>query len=115
MIDEATLAWRGELGAPKSYSVKAKLRQIGANPVQPFPGLQNLAGEIDATEEHGTFKVASRQLGLNFPHLFEQPLFFDTLQAKVAWRREKDGLKLEVDDASFANSHASGTASVEYR
>jgi uncharacterized protein (TIGR02099 family) len=114
-IDEATAAWRGEAAAPTTFSVKAKLRNIGANAVAPFPGVHNVSGELEATEEGGSLQLASRQIALRFPSLYEQPLLFDTLQANASWRREKDGVKLKIEDASFSNNHAAGTASVEYR
>jgi uncharacterized protein (TIGR02099 family) len=114
-IDAATVAWRGDAAIPKTYSVKAKLRNIGATAVAPFPGVHNLSGELEATEARGSFQLASRQLALHFPNLFEQPLLFDALQANVIWGLEKDGLELKIEDASFSNNHATGTASVEYR
>jgi uncharacterized protein (TIGR02099 family) len=87
---------------------------MGVNATDRQPGIANLSGTIDANERGGSADVASRHLALTLPGIYEQPLGFDTFEAGASWRVEQDGLKLKVGSAGFANSHAAGTASVEY-
>lgn len=114
-LEQATLRWIGDIAHPSSYAFKAQALQVGVSPVDDMPGIANLTASVDATSERGSLQLASKNLMLTFPHIFEAPLAFDSVQGSTSWRFDKEGLKLKLDKLEFANTHAAGSASGEYR
>jgi uncharacterized protein (TIGR02099 family) len=79
------------------------------------PGLSNLSGHIEGDARAGVFEIASKQMTLNLPMLFREPLIgLDEMRARGGWKKTARGRLLVLDEAAFANRDAAGTAKGRY-
>jgi uncharacterized protein (TIGR02099 family) len=88
----------------------------GAPEPQPY-AFENLAGSVDLDQDTGTLRLDSANSTLRLPALFDEPAFaFDTLAARVRWRREGDSrLSVDVDSLAAANDDLELTVSGSYQ
>jgi uncharacterized protein (TIGR02099 family) len=107
-VQDATLKWSGEWPNWQSYRAAARLKGLGWQPYEKFPGAHNISANVTASEKGGLLELDSAHSSVDFPRLFPHPHNFDTLKAEVSWARSKEGFELKVDNAAFANSHAAG-------
>ncbi len=79
--------------------------------VPAIPGFENLSGHVDASNQGGTFALASENLKLALPGYFAEPdVLFDTLKMDAKWTFQKnDQLLLEVQKMSFARQGLLGS------
>ncbi|OEZ96088.1 YhdP family protein [Duganella phyllosphaerae] len=123
--------WQGKFPALQSYRVKGDLVGLGLKPqparlaqpkngkipataaVPAIPGFDNLTGAIDATDQGGSFALASENLVLQLPGYFTDPAMpFDRLNLKARWSfLPKDQLLLKIDSMDFLQEGLSGTLS----
>ena len=121
--------WQGAYPALQSYRVKGELVGLGLKPQPPrlaqartakspaiagmpaIPGFDNLSGAIDATDQGGSFSLASQQLVLQMPDYFSEPSMpFDHLNLKARWSFEPDNqLLFQIDNMDFLQQGLSGT------
>ncbi|WP_343587433.1 YhdP family protein [Herbaspirillum sp.] len=129
-LNDFTVQWQGSYPELTSYRIqggftglwlKAQARHVEvrksvlpqAAPAQwaGIPGVENLTGEIDATEKGGTVRLASKQVALHLPEqMFAEPRMpFDSLDLKAHWQYQKDQtLLFELDDMQFAQPGVAG-------
>ncbi len=127
--------WQGAYPALQSYRIKGDLVGLGLKPQPPrpgqpksargpaiaampaIPGFENLSGAIDATEQGGSFSLASQQLVLQMPDYFSAPSMpFEHLNLKARWSFERDNiLLLQVDSLDFLQQGMSGTLAGTHR
>jgi uncharacterized protein (TIGR02099 family) len=78
---------------------------------------ENLAGTVDLNQDSGTLRIDSAHGLLRLPALFEEPAFsFDTLAARVRWKRSGAAhIAVDVDAFSATNEDldVSGSGSYE--
>ena len=73
------------------------------------PGLQGLDARFDLNAQGGTAEVTMQAGALHFPGVFEDPSIpMDSLQAKLQWHLDKEDVKIQVQEAVFANADAQG-------
>jgi uncharacterized protein (TIGR02099 family) len=121
--------WQGAFPALQSYRVKGELIGVSLKPQQAraaqpkagrqpataavpaIPGFDNLTGAVDATDQGGSFSLASEQLVLQLPGYFtDAALPFDRLNLKARWSFEaNDQLLLRIDSMNFLQEGLSGT------
>ena len=96
--------------APGATDTAAAAAEAGTAPTPavepPLPyACENLAGSVDMDQNSGTLRLDSANSQLRLPALFDEPAFsFDTLAARVRWRREGDTrLEVDVDSLAAAN------------
>ncbi|HEY8623245.1 MAG TPA: YhdP family protein, partial [Casimicrobiaceae bacterium] len=113
-VEQGRLEWNGEATAPQSFTVTARLIEVGFAAQDWHPGVSGLSGSLEGTHLGGTLKLQSRALTLELPRVFSEPLAFDHLQGQLHWRRQHEGTTVAVDKLIFDNADVSGSASGEY-
>ncbi len=112
---DGKLAWEGSPEAPRAFSASGAFERLGVNALELFPGADGVSGRFDATESHGSLKLASHAMTLALPRVFTDPLAFESVSGTVRWQRDADALSVSIGDLAFANAHATGTASGTWR
>lgn len=130
-LDDLQADWGGPGAGGHAYALKTRFSGLGfalgpaspaatadpgrdapaaadASPATPEPtpyACENLAGSVDLSQDSGTLRLDAAQSRLRLPAVFEEPVFaFDTLGARVRWRRESDNrLAVDLDSLSAAN------------
>ena len=76
-----------------------------------IPGFENLTGHVDASNQGGTFVLASEKIKLALPDYFTEPeIALDALKMDAKWTFQKnDQLLLEVQKMSFARQSLTGS------
>ena len=114
-FDDLSLRWSGAQPGIDNFAIATHFSNLGVAAVEGLPGLARLSGRIEGDARRGRFEIDSRQLALDLPRLFREPVFgFDSLQAQGGWEKTKRGRRLILDEASFANADLAGTAQGQY-
>lgn len=114
-LDSLRLSWSGAGPGLDNFSIAARFGGLGVAAEGDQPGLANLSGRIEGDARAGEFELDSPQLALNLPGLFREPrLGFDALRARGKWKKTGRGRLITLDEASFANPDAAGTAKGSY-
>jgi uncharacterized protein (TIGR02099 family) len=124
IVSDLHASWQGPLDAPAHYQAKALFSGLALAPrpsAEPNgigrPGLRNARVQVQASEVGGSAQLALDAGALEFPGVFAEPvLAFDTLQAQLLWKVERDAraaaapprVTVQVKDARFANADAQG-------
>jgi len=126
-------AWDGAYPKLAGYRVKGRVAGLGlrpqparpamaadpstgtpAAPARPaLPGVDNLSGSIDATQDGGSMSVESNDLALRMPDWFPEPAMpLDSLALQARWRYQpQEQLLVEVDKLAFAQGSLRGNLS----
>ncbi len=91
---------------------RPKLGKLPAQAAIPgIPGFENLTGAVDATDKGGSFALESRQLKLNLPGYFSEPVMsFETLNMQANWAfQNNDHLLLQIDRMDFLQDGVAGS------
>ena len=110
-VKDAKLSWEGPADAPQRFRASAQFADVGMTAYDVTPGVTGLTGRFEATEAKGSVTLDNHALTLTLPHVLAEPLAFDSATARVAWSRSGDVVLVRVDDATFANADAAGSAS----
>lgn len=114
-VFEVAARWKGDWREPGRYSAKGRFRDLALAPAGTFPGFRGLSGALEANERGGTLQLASQKVVLELPRVFKEAIELDTLAAQVAWTRAGAETEFRLNNVSFANAHAAGTAFGTYR
>jgi uncharacterized protein (TIGR02099 family) len=129
LLRDFSAEWQGAFPALQSYRVKGDLIGVSLKPqparaaqpksgktpataaVPAIPGFDNLTGTVDATDQGGSFSLASEQLVLQLPGYFtDAAMPFDRLNLKARWSFEVNNqLRLDIDSMEFLQQGLSGT------
>lgn len=115
MIRNAILAWQGQSNDAALAALEADFTGLGLASVRGQPGFSNFSGRIESDAQTGKLHLSARAGAIELPEVFVAPLAFDTLRAKVSWHRRGPATSVQIVEADFANAHAAGSASGEYR
>jgi uncharacterized protein (TIGR02099 family) len=113
-MDDVHLEWTGALPRPERYAATAKLTDVTLRLAGNTPGVEGVSGRIRADENGGQAELRGNPLALVLPGLFEEPLRFDSADARVAWRLRDGRLSVEIAKASFGNADLSGSLAGTY-
>ncbi|PTD95019.1 YhdP family protein [Pseudothauera lacus] len=109
------LEWQGPPEQLQRWTLAAAFDNIGLAAQGALPGIGGLSGEVDGNERSGRFRIAGRDTWLDLPAVFAEPrLVLSVLQAEGGWTQRDGRLELALDNASFENPDASGSASGRY-
>ncbi|HTH45708.1 MAG TPA: YhdP family protein [Oxalicibacterium sp.] len=121
--------WQGSYPALQSYRIAGQFDKLAmqAQPARPgrpatpgvpaqaaipaIPGFANLSGRIDADNHGGALTLASQQLMLSLPTIFQKPnLQFDTLKLDAKWALQKnDELQVNLRNLNFTTQGMSAS------
>ena len=124
-LTDFSASWDGAYPRLAGYRVKGQVAGLGLQPqaaraasatapARPaLPGVDNLSGSIDATQDGGSVSVDSSDLALRMPAWFPEPAMpLDSLALQARWRYEpQEQLLVEVDKLSFAQGSLRGNLS----
>ncbi len=114
-LDSLRFKWQGAEPGLDNFSIATRFSGLGLAANGKQPGLENLSGSLGGDAEAGVFTLDSKQLVLNMPELFREPLMpIDALRARGNWKKTGRGRLLTVEDAAFSNQDAAGTAQGSY-
>ena len=120
LVDSVQGKWTGPVAQPSKYSLKgrvsgltiAAVRQAG----QERPGVQGLRADFDLTEAGGTAQLVLDKGVLDAQGLFDDAsVYFEKLQADLAWKQGSDGLTVTGKRLQFANADGQGELQFTWR
>jgi len=114
-VSNGRFAWTGPPDAPTRYSGSGAFAQFGIAANEALPGAASVSGDFTFDEAKGDLKLDSRDMRVSLPHLFNEPLQFDSAAGRVGWSRTDDGVRIALEELRFATPHTSGTASGSWR
>ncbi|MBL8515019.1 MAG: hypothetical protein JNJ55_13590, partial [Betaproteobacteria bacterium] len=113
-IQNTRYAWRGPIEAPTGVDFKGTLSGFAVAQHESLPGLSGFTGTVEGSEKGGKFEIASRDLALELPKIYEDPLQFARLDAKGAWTLDADALRVDLKSLDLANTDMEGAFSGKY-
>ncbi|WP_176394227.1 YhdP family protein [Chromobacterium violaceum] len=114
-LHDVTLAWKGPVESPASFSVKSRFEALGWQPFADLPGVAGAAGRIEFSETGGRLALDTGKAEVVYPAVFAQALPFDHLSADVSWKQQGSKLDIALRKVAFANADLSGELSGSYR
>jgi uncharacterized protein (TIGR02099 family) len=112
---EVLAQWEGALPEPAKYSARGRFEDLSMHRFGMLPGLKGLSGTVDATEKGGSSQLSAREVTLDLPDQFKEPMQFDALSGHAGWTRHNKGFELKLSNVSYHNTDLSGTLSGSYR
>lgn len=91
--------------------VRAQLQDIALQAWQGAPGVTNASGYLEAGVHEGRVDLLSENFSMAFPHVYHEPLHFDTVRGQVGWRVEED--RVTVDSGPIATRSDAGVATAQ--
>lgn len=83
--------------ASATYSLQAKLDAVGIAPVLMTPGLTNISGQLQASEQAGQLQLSGKDVEFNLPRMFREVLSVPTAEGTIAWQRSSEALVVTTD------------------
>lgn len=116
VVHDFSLRWQGLREASPQWSVDARFSDLALNAHDVMPGVQNISGKFAGDQTRGRFSLDSRDVVLNMPRVFAEPLLnLATLKGEGGWSRHDQQVELAMDDLRFENADVGGSASGRYR
>jgi uncharacterized protein (TIGR02099 family) len=115
-LSDLRATWRSDSGQLAFYALKARFDDLALQGQGSFPGFSGLSGLIDASEQGGSARLATKKSSIGLPSLFPEPqIALDSLSAQAKWTLKKGVLDAELIRAEFAGPDAAGSAQGHYR
>jgi uncharacterized protein YhdP len=115
-LDEFDAGWTGDLSAPASFRVKARLDHVGMTAHGDLPGISGLSGSIEGTDSRGSVNIDAPGLTLDLPAVFAEPLIpFDRFRLKAGWSRSDGETAVVLESVSLGNADTEGDFRGRYR
>lgn len=88
------------------YSLDVEAEIVGAaiTTHKRIPGIRGLSGKVRSDGRGGRLALASRDVAVEMPWLFREPLVFAEAQGLLVWSNGPEGITLIGDDFLLANS-----------
>lgn len=89
-----------------NWKFVAEIHDLAISPWQKIPGIQQLSGYLQISNEMGQLRLDSEKLKLTFPKLFRSSLIEEHAQANIDWRALPTGYKINAANVEVDNSDA---------
>lgn len=103
VVRESSFAWNGYVERLSGYKVKGNVTDFAINAFEKLPGVSGFSGAIEGDSKGGIFNIASKNLTLDAPLQFAQPLKFDELVSGGSWNITADSVEVKLDKVSANN------------
>lgn len=133
-LKDFSAKWQGAYPEVSSYNIKGQFIGLTMNAQAPrpagptsgstparaavpgIPGFDNLTGRVDASDQGGTFSLASDKVVLRLPGYFVDPAMpFDQLNMQAKWSVQgKNALLFQIDSMTFVQDGMAGSLSSKY-
>lgn len=114
-VQDLSVRWSGAWPDLKSYAVRGRFSELSLQQQGRIPGFSGFSGNIDGNEKGGMLQVATQKGSVNLPHLFREPLRFDTMTGQMGWTRNAQDLELRFSNFAYSNADLTGTLFGSYR
>lgn len=104
------LSWSGTSDVPETYAASGTLQRFGFAAVEGHPGMTGISGSFDLDQTHGGANLDSRDLSLDAPKLWSEPLALTALGGAVKWNKQDGQWRVAFDNIQFASAPLTGTA-----
>lgn len=95
-IQNLRFSWHpGQEKLPANYAASGEFSNISWLPWESVPGIENLDGTFDLDQDDGQILLSSFGLGVDYPKLFTNTLWVDSLDSQLEWK-QGDGEKWEI-------------------
>ncbi|MFZ5512847.1 MAG: YhdP family protein [Pseudomonadota bacterium] len=108
--------WKGEVSALSAYKFKGRFENLGLKAQGWLPGFHGMSGSIEGSDKGGSVVFQSQSAGLELPRVFPDPrLELQQFAAQVDWTLRDGIVEARLQNLSFHNRDAVGSASGTYR
>ncbi len=104
LVRQSSFSWDGYIDSPAAYKLKGNVTDFAMNNFERLPGVAGFSGEIEGDSKGGRFSVDSKNLVLDAPQEFAQPLKFEQFAGEGAWKITPDALEVTVDKVAANNA-----------
>jgi uncharacterized protein (TIGR02099 family) len=120
LVDTVQGKWTGAVTQPSTFAVKGRVSGLAIAAVREVgrerPGVQGLRADFDVTEAGGTAQLVLDKGVLDAQGLLDDaPVYFEALQADLAWKQGSDGLTVTGKRLQFANADGQGELKFHWR
>jgi uncharacterized protein (TIGR02099 family) len=74
----------------KSFAVAGWFDSLSIEPLLTLPGIENVSGKIKGSDKLGKVELASQDVQLKLPQLFNKPVLFSKINGILAWQQAED-------------------------
>lgn len=92
-----------ETNSALHWKLSAEVHNLSTSPWNKVPGVSQLTGYLQASNNMGQFRLDSEKLKLTFLTLFRTPMFFEHAQANIDWHILPTGYKINVSNVDADN------------
>lgn len=114
-VADLDVQWRGAFDKPENFRIKGRLENISLRKVGTMPGFHGLSLEVDGTDESGRLSIDSRGLVVDAAGVMREPLSFSVLVGQAGWRKERNEIKVTLDNAVVVNDDLAGNVYGSYQ
>ena len=115
-LSDLLFGWQGDIAAPKSWHAKTRFEGLALAAHKELPGFSGISGSLAGDEAAGEIRIDSRDVQLELPTVFPEPLLLlSSLEAQAGWKARKDGMDFLLSRFDFRNADANGEAAGTYR
>ena len=114
-VTNLNVQWQGMLEKPVSYKIKGQFEGLALRQVGEMPGFSGLTLDVDGSDTSGKLYISSHQLVVDAPGVMREPLSFANLLGQVSWQRERNELKIILDQTVLSNEDLAGSLSGSYQ
>ncbi|HET9447823.1 MAG TPA: DUF3971 domain-containing protein, partial [Steroidobacteraceae bacterium] len=93
-----------------TYSLQTLIEDVAFAPVERAPGARGVSGAARMTHEGGEFKIDSRDVAVDMPREFREPLAAQEVAATVRWSKSGDAWTIASEDVRMSSVDGSATA-----
>jgi uncharacterized protein (TIGR02099 family) len=104
-------AQRDRAGLQPTFTAKAELVDVAAQPIGRWPGASGLSLKLEGTEQGGQLQLLGNAPAFDWPRMFREPLVLQRVAADGQWRR--DGTAWIASTQGAEIEHAKGRAKVD--
>ncbi len=109
VLSEITLDWPLPDGRP---SLLAQMSGVGFDLSEPEFAIAGIDGEISSAGSRGRTMLNARNVRIDWPELFVDPMVVDTLGGTMDWALGDGGLQFEVPDLAYALAGVDGVGRI---
>ncbi len=113
-VENLALKWSGEASAPAAYSAKLKFKRLSVAAVDDLPALSGMDGVLEANEKGGVLALDNKESEVKLEKIFADPLKFNSLSFKTAWKKTENKYEVSVDKLTFATADMTGQVSGKF-
>jgi uncharacterized protein YhdP len=109
------LSWQSDGSSPSKFSLKCSFENVAIKAFEKVPGLSGVSGTLQASDTGGSLRLSGKNVILDVPKVFWEPLRFGNLEGAATWKMTKESVSVTLDHLKLANDDFSGVVRSQYR